>query len=332
MLSLFFLCIFVSEISGTINNSDITTFDSLNFRKCCERNEVLVKGSDHDLSLLEHYECVDREYVMDLYNISAIPLLLNESINVLSGLPKLCDDLQVKQINNAETELSISDDECYDKLEAIVVNGTLKENIPKTVALTCNTSEETSLRSELNINELKMCCPKGQAYDTEYHVCRKSNIQSDAEWFVKALNMSGNYIYDIGIGLNCKSNEYAVELSESLFSFAINGSNLTLTNKGDGQERTLLQREWCIDQHFNGKGLLVQACTPNCSGFEAYCVRKCCPQGQHFKVRRCGSYVSVCVPDEDNSTLFDLSSYTNPLREEHEDLFGECSVLSTSIN
>ncbi|CAH4003471.1 unnamed protein product [Pieris brassicae] len=323
MLPLLLMCLFVSEISGTINNSDIGRYDTLTLRKCCEKNEVLVKITEYDLFLLDHYKCMDSNYVMNLYNVSAIPLLMNVSIRVQSGLPLFCDDIQVNQINSAETQLMVSEDKCYDKLEAEVVNGTIKENIPQTVALTCNITEESTknLPSELKINEFKKCCPEGQAYDTEYHVCRISNLVSDDEWFVKALNITGNYIYDVGIGMHCKFDEYAVELPESLYSFSIDGNNLQLKNKEGDQEKTLFQGEWCIERQYAGKGLLVRTCTRNCSAFEAYCVRKCCPQGEHFKVRRCGSYISVCVPDEDNSTLFDLSTYTNPLREENKDLF-----------
>ncbi|CAK1549824.1 unnamed protein product [Leptosia nina] len=320
MWVLLFFSALVTVTIGKDNYSDVKK--SKVFRKCCDINQILVKITEDDLTFIERYECFDLEQIRESYNISVLPLLLND-VRVQSGLPNYCD-LQMSEVG-PETKVFYSEDECYDRLGVEVFNGTLKESTPMTVALSCNRSDELNAPlSNLEINKIIKCCPEGQVYDSQYHVCIKNAIT--AADLMQNININGRYIYEVEFGSRCKFDEYAVEISEDLFSFSINGSNLRTKSTVDGQERTLLRGEWCIDQQFGRSGLLAQVCTRECSDFTAFCVKKCCPQGQHFKVRRCGSYISVCVPDEDHSTYFDISPYTNPIREKQENLLDVVGV------
>ncbi|CAG4968098.1 unnamed protein product [Colias eurytheme] len=319
MWLLILLCVDISAAVWINSDSD----NSDHFRKCCDRNQILKKITEQNLTMFEYYECVELGYAKEKYNVSISPLFMNKGVDVQYGMPSDCESFAARTISNPETELYSSENTCYDRLVIEIVNGSFVENIPKTIELSCNKSEDANItRSTLKLNQLRKCCPIGQQFDTEYHVCRESFENYEDDSLFKDLNISeANYIYEVGYGLRCKFDEYALELTENFFSMTVMNSSLLVVNKSDKEEKTFLSGEWCVDRQYNGKGLIAQTCSQDCKGFGAYCLRKCCPQGHHFRVLRCGSFISECVPDQDDSTLFNISTYTDPLRSNYHDLF-----------
>ncbi|XP_026487725.1 probable G-protein coupled receptor Mth-like 3 isoform X1 [Vanessa tameamea] len=325
MWSLILVFIIVFAVAGTIGALKISDDqEKLIFRKCCPRSQSLIKVSQANGTLSERYECVDRESLKKSYGIFSEPLYVSSRVVIKNGLPVDCDELQAVQINISETEILPWENDCYDRLVAEIVNGTLKQNVPKTVAVICNRSEvEILTDTKLKIYEFRKCCPRGQRFDTVYHECRDvANFpNSDEDWLVQQLNVSSGQIFEIENGLRCKLDEYAVELRDSAYLLSVEGSTLFALSRSGEKDGRFMPGEWCMDQEYGIDSIIAQVCTRNCDTFSAYCIRKCCPLGQHFKLRRCGSYVSTCVPNEDQEVLFNISTYTQPLQEDYEDLF-----------
>ncbi|CAH2104763.1 unnamed protein product [Euphydryas editha] len=319
MWSLILASIIVIAETDDIKISDK---QKLLFRKCCPKNQSLIKVTEINETFSERYECYDRVSLQKSYGIVSEPLYIRSNIVIENGLPIDCDEFQMVPINIGETEILTWDSNCNDILVAEVVNGTLKQNEPKTVTLACNQSENVIVSEpKLKIHEFRKCCPTGQSFDTKYHECRVNKEQNNKDWLTHQLNLSSGHIYEIQNGLSCKFDEYVVELHEDAFVLSIEGSTLFALSRSGDKDSRLIRGEWCMDQVYGTGRVIAQVCTRNCDTFNAYCVRKCCPAGQHFKLRRCGSFASVCVPNEDQDVYFNISTYLDPLKREYESLF-----------
>ncbi|XP_045459307.1 probable G-protein coupled receptor Mth-like 3 [Melitaea cinxia] len=321
--------LFLASIIVIAEAEDIKISDKqkLIFRKCCPENQSLIKVTEVNETLSELYECHDGVILEEIYGIVSEPLYVRSSVLVKNGLPKDCDELQMVTVSIAETETLPKENICYDMLVAEVVNGTLKQNVPKTVALSCNQSDNVIVSEpKLKIHAFRKCCPRGQSFDTKYHECRLNNKQNNKNWLPHQLDLSSGHIYETDYGLPCKFDEYAVELYESAFILSVEGSTLFALSRSGEKDSRLMRGEWCMDQEHGTRRVIAQVCTRNCDTFSAYCVRKCCPAGQHFKLRRCGSYASVCVPNEDDDARFNISTYLDPLQREYENIFDVMGV------
>ncbi|CAH0404745.1 unnamed protein product [Chilo suppressalis] len=256
------------------------------------------------------------EYEISDYKVSNpnSHLIVNPSVFIDDGVPNGCE-LQVVQLRETNLNLSTSRDVCYDRLVAEINNGTVQKIIPKTVILMCNNTELMP-ETNLNIQNIRKCCPRGQVYDTEYHFCRDDDKVSNEEWILNNLKMKSADITEFENGLSCKLEEYAVELKEQFFSFTLNGGSLTVHKKSQESEKLIRKGNWCVDQEFTTKQLVARVCTLDCGAFDAFCMRKCCPVGEYYKPFVCGRPASVCVPNTDDSILFNISSYMEPLRKE----------------
>lgn len=285
------------------------------FRKCCSRDNSLVAiKNDGD----ENFECLDRETIENNYNVSQAPLFISDSVTVVDGIPNYCDDLRLKYLSAYELDNGLlnSADYCYDRLILEITNGSKSAHIPKIVALTCIQNDTEMLPdNSLSIDHIRKCCKTGQSYDAVNHLCR-NDLESTEEWLVEYLNVSSDVIYAVQKGLHCKADEYGVELSEELYSIEVEGSSLRVA-KRNGEGGGLAQRgEWCVDRDTDAR-LVARVCTRNCSNYGAYCLRKCCPIGQHYKTRRCGSFMSMCVSSADEEIPFDIDVYLDPLKEQN---------------
>ncbi|XP_013200504.1 G-protein coupled receptor Mth2 [Amyelois transitella] len=297
-------------------NAETTTF-----QKCCPKKLNLIKVVVVNNDTKEvNFKCLESD-VEATYNISNrhFPLILDEDIEVKYGMPQDCDLqlLPIPTIKDVDTmkENSI----CYDRLVANISNEEQKHIIPKIVALQCIKEQtETEVRdAKISLVKIRKCCPKGQNYDIEYHLCRKNLENDDEEWIATQIENSknSNYIYEIELGLHCKLSEYAVELTNEKFMFRLDGSMLNIESRYGASNSSSFHNEWCIDRdiHDPDKQMIARVCTKNCSNYDAFCLRKCCPVGQHFKPWSCG-FRSRCVPNTDESALFDLSPFLPPLK------------------
>ncbi|KAM3959026.1 uncharacterized protein ACR2FA_006865 [Aphomia sociella] len=308
------------------------------FNKCCPEDQNLIKVSvDLNTTLDVRYTCLSSE-IKNNYNISSdiIPLLLVHKENVAFYMPEECELQSIHAIGGKVELTTEENDICYDRLVMEIVNDTSKQIIPKTVALTCirnETSNETI--PTFTIDHIRKCCPTGQRYDMVYHACRNFEENSESDWFIQQLlNNNKSEVYEVDFGLHCKSNEYAIELSEDKFMLEVLRSELIVRNIISGKNKGRAPRgEWCIDRGYSNEGLVARVCTDNCSKYDAYCVRKCCPVGEHYKPRRCGSFISSCVPNNatDNAELFNISSYMDPLKEYHRDLEDTLGIRSNLV-
>ncbi|XP_068621227.1 probable G-protein coupled receptor Mth-like 3 isoform X2 [Battus philenor] len=313
-------CISVALMSASINANNDS--DPAVFRKCCSRSQSLIKVTRYDN---DNFECIDRQKMENTYNISYFPMVLSAErfILVSDGLPDLCDGSQLMMSTvDSETKLLLSPNNCYDRLIAEVVNDTLTQNIPQTVALTCLVNNDTENaednKSSLEISHIRKCCQKGQSFDVKYHLCRDNGNSWDEEKLIDNLNLTSSYIYEVDIGLHCKSDEYAVELKQNNYSYSIQGSILNVWSRKDKiKSDSLMRGDWCIDQEYGSTESVVKVCTKNCAAFGAFCVRKCCPEGYHFKVRRCNSLVSTCTKNDDVQNYFNPSKYLEPLKADY---------------
>ncbi|OWR44933.1 G-protein coupled receptor Mth2 [Danaus plexippus plexippus] len=316
---------FFTATSADFSN-DLSDVDNV-FRKCCPRGQNLVKVLDFNETISEYFECVDRGGSINLFKINSEPLYVSESVKVNHGIPLDCRDLQMTTIVAGDELVPLADN-CYDRLVAEVVNGTLVQSVPKSVVLVCNRSDVSVIpNSHLRIQQVRKCCPRGQKFDVQHHECRISedavnDIQSP---FLKSDRSKGS-IYEISEGLPCKVNEYTVELTEEKFNLSIDGSTLNVFSRDGLNGRTFMPDEWCLEEKYGGKELLAQVCTHNCDSLNAYCVRKCCPPGQHFRPRHCGTLASACVPNDDPDVMYNISSYLDPLKEKFNDLFDVMGV------
>ncbi|KAJ8726274.1 hypothetical protein PYW07_000972 [Mythimna separata] len=290
------------------------------FHKCCPKGQSLVKVSDGE-DLEATYQCLDRETAQNGYNISITPLFVGDNVPVEHGIPADCDEIQMVQLTSSELDNRLQAlDTCYDRLVLEVVNGTLKPNIPEVVGLSCVKNETLKTpRDKLIVHHYRKCCPSGQSYDSNFHLCRNTDVNNSEEWLLKRLKMNDNDIYEVDNGLNCKSDEYGIELRENFFLFEVDGSNLkSLSKKGDGGGDAP-PGDWCVDRQYSGVELVARVCSRDCSEYGAYCVRKCCPIGHHYKPRRCGSFVSRCMPNVDD-VFFNISDYLEPLQRKREEI------------
>ncbi|XP_034825174.1 probable G-protein coupled receptor Mth-like 3 isoform X1 [Maniola hyperantus] len=331
-----FLFAFVNAAVGVSAAGDFSDDQEKVFRKCCLGSQSLIRVNESSGG----YKCVNSKSFEKRYRIFSEPLYVGKSVVIKHGLPIECDELEVLQIRVAETELQPWENVCYDKLVAEIVNGSLKSNMPKTVALTCNRNEEKDVSAfKLKINQIRKCCPRGQTFDTEYHECKVNVQQTDKDWLADKLDSNIGDIYDVEYGLSCKMDEYSVELHEDAFLLTEERSNLLVSN-GNGEKSGLMPGEWCMETEYGGHKLLAQVCTRNCNKFNAYCIRKCCPPGQHYKIRHCGTLASYCVPNEDIKGSFNISSYLDPLREYNKNLLDvmgiridlQCSAGKFALN
>ncbi|XP_030021394.1 probable G-protein coupled receptor Mth-like 3 isoform X2 [Manduca sexta] len=306
-----FICVIVCVSVGTVNSDEFPVFN-----KCCSKNMSLIKvyefnGTD------ERFECLDREDTENLYNISHAPLVIGEYVRVDYGIPTECEQFQMST-HMIATELEmIPGNRCYDKLVLEAVNDTLKKSVPKIVAITCNLNNtENVVKSKLTVDHVKKCCPAGFSYDVVNHLCRKSDIKYTEDTLIKELKLSEYNIKEVDSGLHCKIHESAVELTEEQYSFKVVADSLIVVNKNTDRKTKIPQGEWCMDHNYQNQRLIARVCTDQCSDFDAYCVKKCCPVGQHYKTLRCGSPISKCVPTTDD-VFFDISVYLEPLEREN---------------
>ncbi|KPJ15194.1 hypothetical protein RR48_09221 [Papilio machaon] len=323
-----YVCYFLVTVAAAgdfFSNGEPTVF-----RKCCPRQHSLVKVvTDH----YKHFDCLDRLSLAQTYNISYSPLIISDErfVTVDYGLPILCDGINmIVSAVDLEAKLSTSLNICYDRLVAEVSNGTLMPYIPQTIGLTCiNNETETKSESALQINHVRKCCKKGQVFSARYHVCVDSG-DNDEQWIVDRLNLTDSYVYEVDIGLQCKSDEYAVELRQRDYTFSVDKNVLIATNRNDRSKTdSLMKGEWCMDQGYDMEDMVAKICTRNCATFNAFCVRKCCPEGYHYKVRRCNSLVSSCVPNVDEQNYFQPMYYLEPLRNDH---FGLTDIMGIRTN
>lgn len=318
------IILFVSSVLATAVAGDFfSDGEPTVFRKCCPRWHSLVAVvSDH----YKHFDCLDRQSLEQTYNISYSPLIISDErfVSVDYGLPILCDGINmILTAVDLEMKLSTSLNICYDRLVADVVNGTVMQYIPQTIGLTCvNNDTETKPESALQINHVRKCCKKGQVFNDRNHVCIDSG-DIDEKWIVDRLNITDSYVYEVDIGLQCKSDEYAVELRQRDYIYSVNKNGLTTTSRKDRSKiNTLMKGEWCIDQGDGIDDLVAKVCTRNCAAFNAFCIRKCCPEGYHYKVKRCNSLVSSCVPNVDEQNYFRPMYYLEPLKNDYFGLTG----------
>ncbi|XP_053615799.1 G-protein coupled receptor Mth2-like isoform X2 [Plodia interpunctella] len=310
------------------------------FQKCCPERLNLIKVVVVTNDTTEvHYQCLDSD-VEATYNISRIqfPLIFGDDIEVKYGIPPDCD-LQLLPIPKFQ-DVQSSNSICYDRLVANISNGERKHFIPKIVALQCVTNEIENEESNISLVKIRKCCPRGHNYDTKYHLCRKKSENDDEEWVINQVRNSDstNLIYEVEVGLHCKLAEYAVELTEDKFTFTLGGSMLNIEKKYDGDISTSYQNEWCIDREINNpkKQTVARVCTRNCTNYNAFCLRKCCPVGQHFKPFLCG-FKSRCVPNTDDSVLFDINRFLPSTKDEHSDVYGirtslDCAESRLALN
>ncbi|KAJ0181769.1 hypothetical protein K1T71_002491 [Dendrolimus kikuchii] len=293
--------------------------NSLTFHKCCPETQSLIRISE-DAEL--RYDCLDSEAVERKYNISYSPLIIGKSVNVHHGFPESCLNMQMSRLLTVEFDSHVSSDnsQCYEKLVVEVMNGTIKSNIPKIVSLACR-DNETDLKTSkpVAIDQIRKCCPPKLRYDTVYHLCRKIDFETNEEWLTNQVYLNDSHIYEVETGIHCKTDEFGVELSATNYEFSMEGSTLHVRNKHDGTRHKVAQGEWCLERDYRSRGLVSRVCTRDCSAYQAYCLRKCCPLGEHFKTFRCGSLASRCVPNSDE-VLFDVAPYVDPLKEKYQDI------------
>jgi hypothetical protein len=310
MWSFIVLCVFLLG-EGAYSEDDLKVF-----RKCCPNGQSLIKFSEFStIPLLDTYECIDSVYVTSDINITNTNSHLSVDATVLveHGIPKECD-LQMVHVSDM-TILSMQKDICYDRLIIEITNGTIQNAIPKNVALKCNDTEHIP-EVQLQVKNIRKCCPKGQVYDTVYHWCRdddNKDVNSEG-LFIERIKKERTDIYEIENGLDCKFEEYSVELKEGIFSFSLEDSVLNVVKKDTKAKNKLSKGNWCIDQEYSTKRLMARVCTRDCDNFDAFCMRKCCPLGHHYLPLRCTGAASRCVPNTEDSVYFNLSQHLDPLK------------------
>ncbi|XP_075992177.1 putative G-protein coupled receptor Mth-like 3 isoform X2 [Anticarsia gemmatalis] len=297
------------------------------FHKCCPKSQSLVKVSEFEDSE-NIYQCIDRETAQSNYSTPITPLIVGKTITVEYGIPSECYEIQMVQMTALPLDSGLKSlkENCYDRLELEVINGTLKPYVPKLVALSCIKNDtEKSFERNL-VNRIRKCCARGQSYDAKFHLCRNSTEDSTEDWILDRLQIGDNNIYEVDHGLDCKVSEYAVELREEYFSLQVDEIGLKVINRKEGDINEVPPGEWCIDRDYAGQNLVARVCSRDCSKYGAYCIKKCCPIGQHFRPRRCGSYISSCAPNKDD-VLFDVTDYLEPLQRDYK---GIADVLGFS--
>ncbi|XP_026738404.1 probable G-protein coupled receptor Mth-like 3 isoform X2 [Trichoplusia ni] len=285
------------------------------FHKCCSDGQSLVKVSDTEDLEDGSYQCINRVGALISYNVTISPLVVGKNVLAEYGIPSECEEVQMVHLISSESDNRFTiKNTCYDRLELEIVNGTLKPYIPQVVGLSCVKNEtESSTKQELAVNHFRKCCPALQSYDTEFHVCR-SDSNSTEEFLFERFKLNDNSIYEIDNGLNCKIDQYSIELTQEFYSLVVDGSILKVKRRDGGGGGDIASGEWCVDQQYGSSGLVARVCSLECAKYGAYCVRKCCPIGHHYQPRRCGSFVSKCVPNKpDDVVLFNITDYLEPL-------------------
>ncbi|KAJ2953558.1 hypothetical protein O0L34_g1159 [Tuta absoluta] len=307
------LLVFLCVISGAFQRV-YSQNDPLVFQKCCKLDQSLVKVEKFNST---DFFCVDSDSAKKDYNITQFShLVVFNNVSVHDGIPSNCSLKEVIVLN--EMDLIQITEVCYDKKIAEISNGTV-QNIPQMIALLCN-EPENDTRPVHEFKRFRKCCPEGQAYDTKHHTCRDVLVKSTANILLEWLHVKTHSVYDMDIGLRCKNEEeFAIEITEEDFSISFDGNALDVRGrKGGGR---VLSGDWCLDRDFNRSALVARVCTSDCSKYGAFCLRKCCPLGQHYKPLRCGSFRSICVPDENqDQERFDLSTYLEDLNNDYDDL------------
>lgn len=292
------------------------------FHKCCPNNHSLMKVFDDESFNFSSYKCLDRESAWNDYNITITPLFVGKNLSVEDGIPETCDDVPIEEVTvlDFDSPLQVFNG-CHDRLVAELYNGTVKTVPPSIIGLKSCVKKEDNKTSEDNliIHKYRKCCPRGQSYDSNFHLCRESEVNNSEEWLLKRLKMNDNDIYEVDTGLDCPADEYGLELRQRFFSLRTDGSTLKIfSKKGDGSGDAD-EGQWCVDREFSSSELVARVCSSDCSKYGAFCVRKCCPIGYHYKPRRCGSFASKCVPNVDD-VLFDISDYMEPLQHKNPEI------------
>ncbi|XP_022821174.1 G-protein coupled receptor Mth-like isoform X2 [Spodoptera litura] len=302
-------------------SADIVQGDKV-FRKCCPNNQSLMKVfDDESFNFSSTYKCLDRESARNDYNITIIPLFVGKNVSVEYGIPEICDDFPIQEISVIDLNSAVVFNGCYDRLVAELHNDTVKTIIPLIVGLkSCVENEDNKTSANaLTIHNYRKCCPRGQSYDSNFHICRDTEVNNSEEWLLKRLKMKDNFIYEVDTGLHCETDEYSIELRQRFFSLQVDGSTLKIfSKKGDGSGDAV-PGQWCVDREFSSSELVARVCSSDCSKYGAFCVRKCCPIGYHYKPRRCGSFASKCVPNVDD-VLFNISDYMEPLQHKNPEI------------
>lgn len=309
MWRIIILCICISASA----NDDFETF-----RKCCPEGQNLIKVTNPDNANVEDtYECLDSAFETTFNITNPKPtLFVAEGVTVEYGLPEGCD-VEMIQYHGSDIQLSPNSNHCYDRLVVEVINGTVKQVIPKTIALVCNGSDFNN-ESDVKITNIRKCCPPGQTFDTEFHMCRSGDEgYDDKKWLIKKLKAFSGKVYEFDNGLHCKSVEYGVELKEEQFSIALVGSTLNILNRSGKGGGLSPQGNWCVDREHTSRRLVARVCTQDCTTYDALCIRKCCPIGQHYLPFSCGTLASRCVPNTDDNVLFDISSYIHRVKKRY---------------
>lgn len=317
-------------ISALINVRRTATEDQDGFRKCCSQNESLVKT---DFS----FECVDSESANQIYNITIndFPqIVLSDNISLNYGFPENCT-LQMVQINEVQLTPMADDvihSKCYDKI-ILEINGSEVQIISKIVTLSCVQNNSDTIEAEVrevNVDLLRKCCPPEELYDSVHHVCRPmieetNKEESSAKWLLSQLTLnSRGYVYNVETGLNCKSLEYSVELSGNNFALQLEGSVLKVFKD---REIKVARGDWCVDRdYYDVYNMIARVCTKDCSKYGAYCFRKCCPIGEHYKPYTCNSARSQCTKSVDEDVFLNMSIYFDPLEAQDDNLLGEFYV------
>lgn len=312
------LCALCFLLSALLNvQRTVAEYDN-GFRKCCAQNESLVIIKDES----ESFDCVDSNSANQKYNITNFSKLIisdNIALDLNYGVPENCT-WQMVPVTEVDLNSTLND-VCYDIVITEIINGSLI-HIPKTVSLSCEQNDTETLEPKVTVELFRKCCPSGEAFDSQYHFCRPIKEESTTEWLLTQFNLnSSGYVYDVETGLNCKSEEYSVELSREKFSLELDGSVLKVLKD---RERKMARGDWCVDRDYNGKNVIARVCTPHCSEYKAFCYRKCCPLGQHYQPFSCGNSRSVCVPNVD--IIFNMSYYLEPLEKRYDNLLGEFYV------
>ncbi|XP_050550549.1 probable G-protein coupled receptor Mth-like 4 isoform X5 [Spodoptera frugiperda] len=292
------------------------------FHKCCPNNHSLMKVFDDESFNFSSYKCLDRESAWNDYNITITPLFVGKNLSVEDGIPETCDDVPIEEVTvlDFDSPLQVFNG-CHDRLVAELYNGTVKTVPPSIIGLKSCVKKEDNKTSEDNliIHKYRKCCPRGQSYDSNFHLCRESEVNNSEEWLLKRLKMNDNDIYEVDTGLDCPADEYGLELRQRFFSLRTDGSTLKIfSKKGDGSGDAD-EGQWCVDREFSSSELVARVCSSNCTQYGAFCVRKCCPIGYHYNLKSSGSFDVKCLLNEDD-VLFNISHYTKPLLHENPEI------------
>ncbi|CAG9784420.1 unnamed protein product [Diatraea saccharalis] len=286
-------------------------------RKCCPKNQSLIKVSSLDANTPDKYECIDYDRHLSEYKEVSqnSDLVVNRSVIVDDGIPQECN-LIAGELNVGDFSLFTDRGVCYDRLITEINNGTVTHTATSSITiLKCDGLELTS-QTELKIQNIRKCCARGQVYDSEYHFCRTDH-EFKEEWLISELKQNTSDIFVIDNELDCLDEEYSVEIKEGVFRFTLIGSVLGIIKENGGDKHNFEWWTWCIDQDYTSRRLVARVCTENCSDFGAYCMRKCCYVGNH--VSGCGNK-RACERNYDDRFLFNLSSYIEPLKRESGDI------------